>query len=262
MEKFTRWKIWLICLIPFLAAVIIMLAGQTALVNSAFQAGAAIRGPEDIHQLLLRTEIPILLILALAIPIIQTLFALSVMRKTEGGEAKSNSGNPAAGKSPKNLYDQALEMYRSAITDEQTGAIIYKHFKTMLESEFTRSLRYKMVFSLVKISIENKENFNSVFHKVAFSITNILRNVDVTSVDVDRKFVILLPNTKKTNAETAVRRIWARVKSVQEQTDAKINLVAGIVTFKEDGDTVELLLAALDRNLEKARLLGAHTIIF
>ena len=258
-----KMKLWYACVLPLLGLGVILLAGQTLLVNSAFASGVNLHRAEDLLNFLLKTEIPLLLIAALAVSAVQ-LFLIPGPSRPPGALSgfEQKLGELAAGRGSKNLYDQVLSLYRTAITDEQTGAVIYRHFRTMLESEFTRSGRYKMSFSLVKISVENRENFKSIFPKVAFAIANVLRNVDITSVDPERRFVILLPNTRKGNAETAVKRVWSRIRLVEEQTGGKIRLAAGISTFKDDGDTVELLLETLDRNLDKARLLGANMIVF
>ena len=260
MEKL---KLWLICLLFFFASAVLFLAGQTALVNSALGSGVELRHAEEIQAFLLKTEIPLLGLLILLLSTLQYFLLLLILKpKNSGAGVRLKTNESTFSKESKNLYDQVLTLYRSAITDEQTGAIIYKHFKTMLDLEFARSQRYKMTFSLVKISVENKDDFKSAFPKVASSIMNILRNVDIASVGADRKFIILLPNTKKTNAETAVRRIWARIKLVEEQTSVRIRMAAGISTYKDDGDTLDLLFEVLDRNLEKARMLGANMIVF
>jgi GGDEF domain-containing protein len=258
MEKL---KLWLVCLASFLAVAVLFLAGQTALLNSALASGIELRHAEEIQGILLRAEIPLAVLLILVLSTLQFLLVSWIGRSASAGSGLK-SGDSGVLKESKNLYEQVLTLYKSAIMDEQTGAIIYRHFKTMLDLEFSRSHRYKMTFSLVKISVENKDDFKSAFPRVAACIMNILRNVDITSVGSDRKFIILLPNTKKVNAEIAVKRIWARIRMVEEQTNSKIRLAAGISTFKEDGDTVDLLLEVLDRNLEKARMLGANMIVF
>ncbi|GEM_PF-5645740 len=159
-------------------------------------------------------------------------------------------------------YEQAIDVYKSIITDPETGAVIYKHFRTILDKEFIRSSRYHLPFALMRIAVQNKKDFEVLQKKTSSNIHTVLRNVDVISINNEKEFICLLPNTKKASANLAVARIFKRLQSVQEVSGEKICIAVGLSSFPEDGADVETLLSTLDKNFQKARMMGENKVIF
>jgi diguanylate cyclase (GGDEF)-like protein len=220
---------------------------------------------EAFQNLFLASQAPLMLIIAILFSAILFIlfllfvvttnkcFSVSFMDKLREFEAT----NPN-----EESYDQAINLYKSIITDPETGAVIFKHFRTILDKEFIRASRYKLPFGLLRIAVQSKQNFDLAHKKASANIQTVLRNVDVVSINNEKEFICLLPNTRKANANLAVGRIMKRLQSVQEMTGERIPLAVGICAYPEDGSDVETLLAALDRNFQKALMMGENKVIF
>ncbi len=217
------------------------------------------------QNIFLGNQVPFLFLVVIVFSLIQfVLFLVMVVTRNRDFSVGFFEKLNAIGteRDPDVAYDRALDLYKSIITDPETGAVIYKHFQTILDKEFIRSSRYKIPFALIRVAVLNKENFETHHKHTGSNIHTVLRNVDVVSVNTRKDFICLLPNTRKSSANLAVGRIFKRLQTVTELTGEKIILAVGISSFPDDGENLETLQIVLDNNFQKALMLGEDKVVF
>lgn len=159
-------------------------------------------------------------------------------------------------------YNRVIELFRSVVIDKETGAVVYKHFLSIMEQEMNRAVRYRIPFSVLRISLENQQNFDVMLKKVSHNIITTLRNVDFVSLDKEKIFTCLLPNTKKADAERACERIFQRMVHVNETMSEKIELVIGVSSFEDDGRDQAKLIDQAETKRKQAKILGPNKVVF
>lgn len=260
-----RFRLFMLTFATFFFAMVVTLVLQLMTIGN-IASKLEIEGKTEVFQnLFLSTQAPLMLIIAIVFSVILfILFLLFVVttNKCFSVSFKDKLKEFEATNPNEESYDQAINLYKSIITDPETGAVIYKHFRTILDKEFIRSSRYKLPFGLLRIAVQNKQDFELAQKKASANIQTVLRNVDVISINNEKEFICLLPNTKKASSNLAVGRIMKRLQSVQEMTGERIPLAVGLSSYPEDGSDVDTLLNVLERNFQKARMMGENKVIF
>lgn len=203
-----------------------------------------------------------LLFLAVAVPVLSALETLVIVVLLRSRPARSAAEGDLPEDGGPESFTRILELYRRAVTDPDTGAVVFRHFRTMLESEVERAKRYKVPLSLVRISLLGKDRSKEALRRVSVNLRSLLRAVDVVAIDPSKDFIVLLPHTRKNNAEMAVWRIWKRVKAVEDQTGVEMPLAAGIASFGEDGEDAASLLETAEEHCRRAAVFGPGKVIF
>ena len=260
-----KMRLFMLSFITLFFAMIIVLTVQLINIKSIANNLGISEKADAFQNIFLGNQVPFLLLVVIVFSLIQfVLFLIVVVTRNKDFSVNFFDKLNAIGteRDPDAAYDQALDVYKSIITDPQTGAVIYKHFQTILDKEFIRSSRYKIPFALMRISVLDKDNFDSHHKHASSNIHTVLRNVDVISVNVQKEFVCLLPNTKKANANLAAGRIFKRLQTVRELTEEKITLAIGISSFPDDGENLETLFIVLEKNFQKALMLGEDKVVF
>lgn len=108
------------------------------------------------------------------------------------------------------LEKRNKELYQLTIKDDLTHLYSHNHFTTLMESEFSRSLRYNMIFSLLIIDMDNFSDFNKryghftgdrILKEMAGIISSLARTEDVVGRIDGEKFGIILPHQSIQDAE-------------------------------------------------------------
>jgi len=127
--------------------------------------------------------------------------------------------------------------------DSLTGVYNKSNFDKQLNKEIERYKRYNHGFSLIIIDINdfkkiNDQHGNSVGDNILKNLARILkkntRTVDIVARYGGDEFVILLPHTKKRDAENVCKRITKNIE--QENKKGKKNSYTVSITLKSAED--------------------------
>jgi diguanylate cyclase (GGDEF)-like protein len=158
-----------------------------------------------------------------------------------------------------------------AITDPLTELFNRRHFESIIEKEFHRTLRYNSPTSCLMIDVDHFKNVNDdhghrtgdlVLKELAEMIKDCLRKVDTVARWGGEEFIALLPGTSKANAAQAASRI---LKTISDHAfsglTTGITVSIGIATVPDPAlDTAEKLISASDRALYKAKGNGRNRL--
>jgi two-component system cell cycle response regulator len=173
------------------------------------------------------------------------------------------------------LVGRAQKLQTAASSDPLTGVGNRVHFDRRVHAELERAIRYRRPLSLALVDVDHFKKFNDVHGHlvgddilvtVAMLLGRSLRRSDVLARYGGEEFALVLP-------EAAAEAALVKVDKIRQSIDAttlelpdprepsKLTISAGIATFPEDGDTVELLLAAADERLLAAKRAGRNQVI-
>jgi diguanylate cyclase (GGDEF)-like protein len=145
------------------------------------------------------------------------------------------------------------------ISDDCTKLYNTRHLYFTLESEISRSTRYKFEASLIFLDLDHFKQVNDTYGHLAGSkllaemgelIRNDLRVIDFAFRYGGDEFVLLLPQTSKQSALNVARRLHRLVASHvflhEEGVDVSLTASFGIATFPDDGQTKAELIRQAD----------------
>ncbi|MBI5026967.1 MAG: diguanylate cyclase [Nitrospirae bacterium] len=172
------------------------------------------------------------------------------------------------------LYKQAEELKKLSITDALTGLLNRRYLHSRLEEEMLRSERHARPLSLLMLDIDGFKGYNDAFGHpmgdralkiVADRVLNSVRSIDIVSRYGGDEFMVILPETDKTLAQSIAERLridMAETEMPPEGLPApwKFTASIGIVSYPENGKTIDLLLENVDRALYNAKNKGGNRI--
>ncbi len=156
-----------------------------------------------------------------------------------------------------NLAELALErlvllkqLAEREVYDPLTGVYNLKTFVEYLQREITRSERYGLDLSLLRVDIDYYEKIIQTFGQeagqrvltnLAFTIKKITRKVDLVARTGEDEFMVLLPNTSREGAQKLRQRIL-KVLENQNLRSTGIPYTVSIDLQAEKGTTAPALL--------------------
>lgn len=129
----------------------------------------------------------------------------------------------------------------AADTDYLTSILNARGFYIELANELLRSSRYKHIFSLAYIDIDNFKFINdsqghaegdSLLIEVARCLKEALRTTDIIGRLGGDEFACLLPETKQEEAKAAFLKASKLLQSQMEINDWSVTFSVGLVTFE------------------------------
>jgi len=129
----------------------------------------------------------------------------------------------------------------AADTDLLTNIFNPRGFYIELANELLRSARYKHIFSLVYLDIDNFKFVNDsqghaegdlLLIEVARCLKNALRATDIVARLGGDEFACLLPETKQEDAIAAFSKARELLKSQMSHSDWPVSFSVGLVTFE------------------------------
>lgn len=152
----------------------------------------------------------------------------------------------------KESYEQSVKI---AGTDFLTGAANPRKFYEMVEMEITRSRRYKREFTIVYLDADNFKSINDNYGhhtgsdllvRVVSVIKQTLRATDVVGRLGGDEFAVLLPETDKKQAQTAVDKLRSRLLSEMRSEGWAVTFSIGVLTCIESPQTVDEVIKLAD----------------
>ncbi|NTW96286.1 MAG: sensor domain-containing diguanylate cyclase [Erysipelotrichaceae bacterium] len=149
--------------------------------------------------------------------------------------------------------------------DGLTGIYNRQHFERLGTTEFLRAKRFNTYLTLVMIDMDDFKNINDtyghiagdfVLKEVALFLSKQIRDFDVLARFGGDEFVILMPNTKQSEAQTMVDRVdntLSELKILFEKDLISISASFGITQLNEEEKFEKVLVAADKRLYEKKR---------
>jgi len=151
--------------------------------------------------------------------------------------------------------------------DHLTGALSRQAFDTRLYEEIERAHRYKYVFSLVFIDLDNFKEINDTHGHprgdevlIAFvqRIMDDLRTTDMFFRYGGDEFVLILPGIDDVRGPALINRLLENLDSTPFDGVPPVRLLfsAGIAYYPLDGDSPEALLKTADQRLYLSKWSG------
>jgi two-component system cell cycle response regulator len=165
------------------------------------------------------------------------------------------------------LYE---EVQRLATQDALTGCLNRRHFLTLADQEYRRSVRYQRPLSLLMLDIDHFKQINDQFghpvgDQVLCALVELLkanlRNVDILSRHGGEEFTILLPETPKNRAYQVAERLRCAVETMGVEKAGRnisITISVGVASLEvEIGQvkSIEMLIHQADQAMYDAKIL-------
>ncbi|MBI4699072.1 MAG: sensor domain-containing diguanylate cyclase, partial [Nitrospirae bacterium] len=174
------------------------------------------------------------------------------------------------------LHKKAEELRELSITDPLTGVLNRRFLNNRLSEEISRYNRYKQPFSLLMVDVDGFKEYNDTFgHLVgdkvlkilASTIVSTLRNTDIASRFGGDEFIIIMPQTPKTDAIHIADRIKENVSKIfipdlDESLLKDITVGIGLTTFPEDASSIAELLEKTDQAMYLAKKAGRNKLVY
>lgn len=157
------------------------------------------------------------------------------------------------------------EEHQMARTDELTGVANNRSFLEAASLELARQRRYYHPLSLAFLDCDNFKRVNDFYghakgdellRRLALTITQTLREVDVVARLGGDEFAILLPESDQKAAAYVVRKLRNALKPVGEQYSVTFSM--GIVTYLQPADSVDQMLRAADKVMYEVKRQGKN----
>ena len=161
------------------------------------------------------------------------------------------------------LYKRFIlnQLASSAIHDSLTGVFNKGYLDEYLEYEIARAIRKQTAFSLIMLDIDHFKLVNDTYgHRrgdyalktLAEVVQKSKRNADVLARVGGEEFIVLLPDTKLSDAIQLAERIRKNVEDFTFEEIVRMTISLGITEFKQT-DSKESILKRVDSALYKAK---------
>jgi diguanylate cyclase (GGDEF)-like protein len=159
-------------------------------------------------------------------------------------------------------------------TDELTGLLNMRAFNAILEKEVAIAERYSSPFTVLMIDVDGLKQVNDNFGHtagsrlvkiVASSLKNCIRKPDVLARYGGDEFVVLMPQTRRDQAQIAAERIRAAIDHTSFDMSGKrvaTTVSVGIASFPDPVIEPEAVLDKADVALYKSKQSGRNKVTY
>lgn len=167
-----------------------------------------------------------------------------------------------------------LKLHILSTTDDLTQLSNIRYFKTQLEKEHNRAVRYGRPYSIIFLDVDHFKQYNdrnghvagdTVLQKLGSLLRSHCRNSDHPCRYGGEEFVVLCTETTPTDAMAFIDRFRKTFASypfenAKAQPLGHVSVSAGVAGFPENGDTPEEIISAADEALYHSKELGRNRI--
>ncbi len=151
-----------------------------------------------------------------------------------------------------------------SLKDHLTGLYLRRYMNDVLENLIYSYSRYKKVFSIIMMDLDNFKSINDTYgHLAGDEVLRVIGSVLKTSTrksDIPIRyggdeFIVILPETKLDDAVIVAKKIKDKINSIKfkkNEIEFKCSLSLGVTQVK-DGDTMESILDRVDQALYKTK---------
>lgn len=169
------------------------------------------------------------------------------------------------------LYQRTKEL---SARDDLTGLFNRRHFFDNLEKEIQRARRYRRVFSLLMLDLDDFKGYNDThghlrgdeaLKEVARLLLANSRRADVVGRFGGEEFVVLLPEVNKQGAAVVAEKMRAAVEQYsffgrETQPGGRLTVTLGLVTYPVDSEDGLELVDLADRALYAGKQQGGNRV--
>ncbi|MEA2623207.1 MAG: hypothetical protein QOH61_2117 [Chloroflexota bacterium] len=157
--------------------------------------------------------------------------------------------------------------------DPLTGLFNRNYFFSVLDQEIRRAARSGGHFAVLMIDLDDMKPVNDTFgHQqgdellrgVTSTIQKDLRSTDIAARYGGDEFVVLLSDTDAQGAHTVAEKLRSDIAQVavgSMDRPARTTVSVGLVSYPEDGTTVESLISDVDRAMYESKRRGKNQIV-
>lgn len=168
-------------------------------------------------------------------------------------------------------YDETV---MSSLLDPLTGLFNRRYLQRFLEAEIKRSKRYKLVFSILMLDIDNFKTYNDTYghltgdealQEIASLLKKESRGEDAVIRYGGEEFIINMPQTDKDGAKIMSERLRNRIGEAsfdfgKKGIDVHLTVSGGISSYPVDSEDPKQLIELSDKALYRAKALGKNKI--
>lgn len=161
---------------------------------------------------------------------------------------------------------KSLDIEKSfAVTDPLTKVGNWRWFSEKADYEIRRSSRYKHIFSLLYMDVDNfkeiNDNYghvtgNELLVMIGITIRNHTRSTDIAARLGGDEFAILLPEANEEQAKVVALKLKGLLDQAMEAIEWPVTFSFGVVTFDQPPANVDDLIRFADEMMYEAKEKG------
>lgn len=171
------------------------------------------------------------------------------------------------------LMKKLEEKEMEAATDDLTGLLARRAFMQRATQQLDRARKVKQPCCLMMIDLDHFKKKNDtyghlvgdlVLMETAHRLTKMFRQDDLIGRYGGEEFIILLPYTKKDQAQEVAERLRQQVCATAIRTsdgELEQTISVGLAAFPENGEDIETLIANADKALYQAKEGGRNRVM-
>lgn len=179
------------------------------------------------------------------------------------------------------LYETVREL---SIQDGLTNVFVRRHFMERLDEELKRSLKYELPLAVLMLDSDHFKRYNdahghlagdAALKQVATLLRENLRRVDILGRYGGEEFVVVTPETRKTEASEVAERIRSNIARHNFQVyndQTRVTVSIGVTLFPDDipdsfpksniANLAAELIHRADQALYRAKEEGRNRVVF
>ncbi|MFZ2956382.1 MAG: diguanylate cyclase [Candidatus Ozemobacteraceae bacterium] len=167
------------------------------------------------------------------------------------------------------LVIERNRLYQNLFTDETTGLLSHRVWRSFFQEEASRAVRYSQPVGVVILDIDHYQNLVKtsssefalhVSSEIGKTVQKALRDTDLGSRSQDRYYIVL-PNTDAAGTVYFVGRVKEAVEKQSFEYNGSplgITFSAGVAAFPESGPDPKILVEQARAALEQAKAGGRN----